>query len=535
MVPLSAFKRSIKNHTIAKLLRLFHTLRYLRPRQVVYQLYYRATGRLTANHAARMLVEQEGGGAQVQREVSEQKPAPVSFGFLNREVSFSSPEKIDWNYAANGKLWTYNLNYFEFLQSMSPDESLALINAWIVKENTHKDGWEPYPLSLRLVSWITFFVRTGQEPTEVVSASLHRQYTALWTKLEYHLGGNHLLENALALTLSAHYLADEDGHRRATRLLTTELEDQYLPDGAHYELSPMYHIILLDRMLTVYHSLTTNLAPATAPPEITKTLARSLSLQLGWLRAFTTKDGRYADFNDATAGIAPSVSDLTQRAAELRIKTEPVTLGACGYRRWNAGPYDLWIDAAAIGPNDIPGHAHADNLTFVLHCNDRPVVVDPAISTYEKNDRRAWERSTQAHNTVTVGGRNSSDVWGGFRVGRRAVTRLERETENTLTASHNGYGLVHRRTFDLSAKGLEITDVLTRAETGTVRFHFHQHLTPHLTAEGCSVGGLSISWTEGEARLVPYERAVGWNELRPAWCLEVVFRAEVKFHLASNS
>jgi len=215
----------------------------------------------------------------------------------------------------------------------------------------------------------------------------------------------------------------------------------------------MYHIILLDRMLTVYHSLTTNLAPATAPPEITKTLARSLSLQLGWLRAFTTKDGRYADFNDATAGIAPSVSDLTQRAAELR----------------------------------------------------------------------------------TVGGRNSSDVWGGFRVGRRAVTRLERETENTLTASHNGYGLVHRRTFDLSAKGLEITDVLTRAETGTVRFHFHQHLTPHLTAEGCSVGGLSISWTEGEARLVPYERAVGWNELRPAWCLEVVFRAEVKFHLASNS
>jgi uncharacterized heparinase superfamily protein len=475
----------------------------------------------------------------VQKKVKEQGAEPVNFNFLNREVRFSSLNNIDWNYAANGKLWTYNLNYFEFLSTMSLAQGLPLIKAWITKEASHKDGWEPYPLSLRLVSWIAFFIRNGQEPGKAITASLHRQYEALWTKLEYHLGANHLLENALALTLSSYYLGDGKGHQRATRLLVTELKDQYLPDGAHYELSPMYHIILLDRMLTVYQCLKTSPAPAPRrpadPPKITTTLGQSLSRQLGWIIAFATKDGRYAQFNDGTEGIAPTVPAVLKRAAQLKLEPSPVHLNACGYRRWSTGLYDLWIDAAAIGPNDIPGHAHADNLNFELHLNGQPIIVDAAISTYEKNERRAWERSTRAHNTVTVAERNSSDVWGGFRVGRRAVTTLEQETKNTLTASHNGYGNTHRRTFGLAATGLTITDELTPAETGTARFHFHESLNPNLTAEGCSVAGLNISWSTGEAKIVPYERAIGWNELRPARCLEVAFSSRVNFRITPNS
>ena len=35
------------------------------------------------------------------------------FTFLNIPHDFS--DKIDWNYRSYGKLWTYNLNYFDFL------------------------------------------------------------------------------------------------------------------------------------------------------------------------------------------------------------------------------------------------------------------------------------------------------------------------------------------------------------------------------------------------------------------------------------
>ncbi len=36
----------------------------------------------------------------------------TTFKFLNIEHTF---DKIDWNYDGWGKLWTYNLNYFDFL------------------------------------------------------------------------------------------------------------------------------------------------------------------------------------------------------------------------------------------------------------------------------------------------------------------------------------------------------------------------------------------------------------------------------------
>ncbi len=513
------------NYSIAQLFRLFHTLRHLRLRQVVYQLYYRATGKLTQNNAAR---------TQVQALVEEQGKHPVSFVFLNLEVSFPSLAEVDWNYAANGKLWTYNLNYFEFLKAMSPEQGLNHINAWITKEATHKDGWEPYPLSLRLVSWIAFFNRTGLKPDDVITASLHRQYAALRTKLEYHLGANHLLENALALTLTSHYLAETFGYTRAVRLLTAELKAQYLPDGAHYELSPMYHIVLLDRMLTVYHCLTTATAPA-APPKIAQVLAKSLAQQLGWLKAFATEDGRYAQFNDGTEGIAPAVPEVLQRAAGLGLEPLPLKLGASGYRRWQQGPFDLWIDAADIGPNDIPGHAHADNLTFELHLNGRPVIVNPGISTYEKNARRAWERSTAAHNTVTIDDRNTSDVWGGFRVGRRAKTTLEAETATRLTASHNGYRSPCRRTFELTDTELLITDNLDIATPGVARFHFAHDQEPELTDMGCRVGNLLLTWWEEKASLKEYQQAVGWNELRTACCLELQFNETLTLRISLTS
>ena len=48
---------------------------------------------------------------------------------------------------------------------------------------------------------------------------------------------------------AALYFKDNFFYEQATQLLYSELEEQILPDGAHYELTPMYHEILLDRLL----------------------------------------------------------------------------------------------------------------------------------------------------------------------------------------------------------------------------------------------------------------------------------------------
>ncbi len=309
--------------------------------------------------------------------------------------------------------------------------------------------------------------------------------------------------------------------QKADRLLLRELEAQYLSDGAHYELSPTYQLVLLWRQLDLLSLVSEKPAPASAP--LFPVLRGSIARQLGWCNAFVSShSGRYPHFNDSAPGIAPSLPAVFDYAGSLEVFPAPVVLGDCGYRHWTTGRTDLWIDAAAIGPDHIPGHAHADNLSFELHLDGVPTIVDPAISTYEKNARRHWERSTAAHNTVTVADRDSSETWGGFRVGRRARTTIVGEVAGlSLIARHDGYPGGHQRIFTLDGNLLTITDCVTGP--ATARFHFDYRSDPILESEELSCGALRMTWNGKHARLTHYEQAVSWNELRPARCLEIGF------------
>lgn len=515
-------------------IRLFHTLRYLRFRQVVYQLYYRFSGRLA----------EKGARSQVQREVVEgiaftampehlkrlanALPTRLSgrsnFQFLNLSVNFPTPFTVDWNHAANGKLWTYNLNYFEYLRQPDLDGLVgeALIEEWITAEGTHADGWEPYPISLRLVNWIQFHRSIDQLPMPWVTASLHRQYLALQRKIEFHLGGNHLLENAIALCMTSRLFNDIPCRKSADALLKAELKEQYLPDGAHFELSVMYHLILLWRQLDLLSFL--------LPDDLLKkTLTTSLTAQLGWAASMITPDGRYPHFNDSTYGIAPEWAAVRAFATGLGLRWQgrPTVATPSGYRYLKTDRIDLWIDVAAIGPDYIPGHAHADSLTFVLHADGKPLIIDPSVSTYEKNKRRTWERSTQAHNTITLTeDTNSSDVWGGFRVGARARTTILQDQVNQLAAHHDGYpGTHHIRHFELMGEKLLLVDELEgKKKQGVARLHFAPGIKPSLAGTEVMAGPLHIDLKNmDEARLSKYEAAAGFNVIREAWCLEVPF------------
>ena len=108
------------------------------------------------------------------------------------------------------------------------------------------------------------------------------------------------------------------------------------------------------------------------------------------------------------------------------------------------------MDVGHISPSYQPGHSHADSLSFILHVNKTPIFIDTGVSTYENNTRRAYERSTRAHNTVTVQGKDSSDVWGAFRVGKRANVNILKDEKKIIKAIHDGYnniGCSHERSW----------------------------------------------------------------------------------------
>lgn len=510
--------------------------------QLVYQLYYRLTKKLQAPAKKHHFKPIENTNVSLATaELSTEEKAV--FSFLNIAHDFGTIDAIDWNLATYGKLWTYNLNYFDFIrdEKQVTNQTLALIDDWIKKGATHKDGWEPYPMSLRIMNWLGFFRDRFQGNVPIhVQQSLYDQYQDLWQKREYHLMGNHLLENAIALCRAAHFFQDSKGLSKAFRLLFTELKEQYRPEGAHFELSGMYHCILLQRLLELYEACAVSNQESGFDANLATSLAKlkkSIEKQVGWLHYLIDAKGYYPHFNDSVDGIAPSPLYLLEWAKKLEIEADifDPSITPAHYRS-SFGNFDLWVDLGPIAPDYIPGHGHADNLTFCLNYNQQPIVVDMGISTYEKNFRRLEERETSSHNTVCISGKDSSEIWGGFRCGRRAKTTVTDISPQQITATHNGFeqwGVTHERTFCWDAKQLHIKDNI--AKKGVAKFHFHPDLEPQYDDQNrLIVGPLEIK-IKGESlsELQPYEYALGFNNRTTAWLLAIDFEQalEVKFQI----
>ena len=64
--------------------------------------------------------------------------------------------------------------------------------------------------------------------------------------------GNHLFINAKALFFStALFQLNKNNkiYKTAISILDNELDEQFLSDGAHFELSPMYHSLAMEDLL----------------------------------------------------------------------------------------------------------------------------------------------------------------------------------------------------------------------------------------------------------------------------------------------
>ncbi len=403
-------------------------------------------------------------------------PKPISldggqFTFLNRNSSFQG-----WENSLYDPLWAYNLNYMDWLQqpAITPAECASWIDRFIQDCPGYNTGTAPYPTALRCINWIKFFCDNNDYVTPERLDSLYSQLSLLSRRIERNVGGNHLLEDAFALAIGASFLNDRRMARKGSRLLLRELKREILPDGAHNEQSPMYHCVLLDRLLDCINYTSANMDNGLFPADMNDFMIDCARVMVGHLRSIVWPDGTIPLLNDSAYGIAPQPSELLDYAARLGADSAPIPMRECGYRRLTDGRINLIADAGGITAVNQPGHTHADALSYELRIDDKPFIVDTGISTYNKNDRRQYERSTCAHNTVTYDAMDSSQVWGGFRVGSRAAVRIIQDNEHELTACHNGFGRkhIHRRSFKIADNALEINDICYGSKEPVSRIHF---------------------------------------------------------------
>ncbi|WP_299677790.1 alginate lyase family protein [uncultured Dokdonia sp.] len=437
-----------------------------------------------------------------------------SFAFLNKKLSITNG--IQWNYADYGKLWTYNLNYFDFLsqEDISKDTGLHLIRNYITNENSLKDGLEPYPISLRVINWIKFI---GQHEIENldINTSLDWYTRVLLKHLEYHILGNHLLENGFALYFASYHFKNEKWLKIATTILTKELQEQTLKDGAHFEQSPMYHKIILSRVLDCIYLGTQN---DWEKDTLKDTLRTTASKMLSWLSEITFNNGEIPYVNDSAKGITFSSEELFKFARLLKIDWSTVTLNDSGYRMIRKPSYELFLDIGTIAATYQPGHLHADALQFLLNYKNSPVFVDTGVSTYDKTPLRTKERSTSSHNTVETTDGNQYQVWGGFRVAKRSKVTIKEENDSHIIAQLKHFkSSIHHRTYTWDDTHISIKDVVTSKDNkGTASFHLHPDvIVSKISESSVRINDSTINF-EGDAialRIEEYGFAYEYNDI----------------------
>jgi uncharacterized heparinase superfamily protein len=502
----------------------FHTLRYLKLSQILARLRFRFSSPTPELRPAPALRPASGGWIRCSRKPSMLGPARFRFLSVERELATAAA----WNCPDWPKLWLYNLHYFDDLNAEGAaarvDWHRALIARWI-DENPPAvgNGWEPYPVSLRIVNWVKWSL-TGNRLENGWMQNLAVQARWLRRRLEWHLLGNHLFANAKALVFAGAYFAGPEADTwrdEGLAILRQQLAEQILADGGHFERSPMYHAIACEDLLDLL-----NLArsyPSSIPADTVRVWRETLVRMLRWLRTMTHPDGEIVQFNDSAFGIAPLPDHLFHYASGMGIDAAPLSvkvthLAETGYVRLEQGPAVAFLDVAPIGPDYLPGHAHADTLTFELSLFGQRWIVDDGCSTYDEGAERRRQRGTAAHNTVVVDEADSSEVWASFRVARRARVRglvvSEGKDQCTVTASHDGYlrlpgRVTHRRSVTLCPTALEVVDDLNgryRRAISSLLLHPDVKVR-QLTAQSLELhrGGRTVTLdvNEGSAQIEP--------------------------------
>lgn len=429
---------------------------------------------------------------------------PAVVVLLNRRASVA---EVGWDNLAFDKLWRYNLHYFDDLNSERAQERSAwhddLLRRWL-RENPPPvgTGWEPYPTSVRIVNWVKWSLAGNELPAEALH-SLAVQARWLSDRLETHLLGNHLMQNGKALMFAGAFFDGPEADAwlaRGRGILEREIPEQILADGGHFELSVMYHALALEDMLDVCNLATAyGILRSSGVGESIALAQDRVSPMQFWLETMCHPDGEIGFFNDGAFGVAPRPAELYSYAERMGFSRElrsprPITRHVdSGYVRVEAEDAVALLDVANVGPDYLPSHAHADTLSFELTVYGCRLFVNSGTSVYGAGVERARQRGTAAHNTAIIDGEDSSEVWGGFRVARRARPfGFAARTDGTIevACAHDGYRRLrrrpnHHRIWSFEGKRLTVTDTVSgEFRSAEARLHLHPSVTVSSVREG---------------------------------------------------
>lgn len=351
-----------------------------------------------------------------------------------------------WNFKDKSPLWNFNLHYFEYLfplikvwiNTKEPKylyKTIEMIDGWIDNNPIGRGpAWASYTIALRIISWISYYSYVHNELSDEFKkkflASLHTQYLYLTEHLEKDILGNHYFEDLKSIIIAALFFNDSKVLKKAIVDFKSECKEQILPDGMHFELSPMYHKIIFEGMMIISVALRYE---GEQDKEIESYLQPMLDV------AYNLENGleRIPLFNDGGNNVTKSLPALVKVAEKyFNLKSRCRTkFPMSGFYIFNSceckKKWKLIVYAGQTGPKYIPGHAHCNAMSFELFCNGKPIIVNCGTYAYQCKERTFF-RSTAAHNTVMINKIEQSQFWDIFRFAKRSNTRVLDVTDNSI-------------------------------------------------------------------------------------------------------
>ena len=431
----------------------------------------------------------------------------------------------------------WELNRLQFLPAMAvTDEGLTktIIANWLEKNPyLHGPGYlSSMEVALR---WISIYraVCLLKNPLEF---SLRQNLTGLAVssgkfienRLSTHSSaGNHIIVEAVGLFWLGKALENNNlgimWMEKARYILWEQMIKQIHPDGSNHEQTYWYLGFVLDAF---FHYLLLE-DRAKIPSEVWNRAEKILQ----FINDMTLSDGSYPDYGDRDDGFVlrlygtydespfPGLLNIgasffnqpgwyrAGQTAKARLNfwggeyikdfesengsvnqasfcKEPLLKtyqnGGMTLMKWRKA--GLLFRHTRLGMDNTYGHGHADALSVLFSWGNTPVLIDLGSGQYnDSQDIRNFFRSTIAHNTVEIGGKNQAEILGPFLWEKSYETNLQQTGEFPVLfaeANHDGYvdlfSTIHTRKVKwLKPTQWEITDSFSGPGGIPMRGAFH--------------------------------------------------------------
>lgn len=318
------------------------------------------------------------------------------------------------------------------------------------------------------------------------STSMHAEYV----RMHYSKAGNHLLFEAQRILGMGAFLPELNKaatwRKSGIEVLNREIHKQVFADGVQWELSPIYHVAVIEIFVNAYNAAKSAGMAAEFPPSFVKTIEKMVEAAANmsfpdynmpmfgdsWL---VKKEDRIKQFKawsklfGNNAFIRYFASEGKEGAAPHYLSHASKDAGFYTFRNgWNTQSTVMLMKASQPGEF----HAQPDNGTFELWVKGRNFTPDSGCYIYSGDANvtrmRDWYRQTRVHSTLTLNKQNM------------VITQATQkkwapgQDLDVFTFSNPSYaGLRHQRSvLFIKKKFFLILDQAIGSATGEVAVHF---------------------------------------------------------------